>query len=223
MPEVISKKKSLKKSLNNQQIELPIHEALPNSLVAGVDEVGRGTLMGPVVTCAVILDPDKPILGLADSKLLTEKRREQLFNEIMDKALCLSIAQASVQEIDDLNILQATMLAMQRAVKGLRLKPKLVLIDGNRLPLLDCAAQAIIKGDQKIQSISAASIVAKVTRDRWCKELDLEFPQYGFAKHKGYGTAQHLAALQLHGPCKEHRMSFAPVRLALENLSATST
>lgn len=221
MPEVISKKKSLKKSLNNQQIELPIHEALPNSLVAGVDEVGRGTLMGPVVTCAVILDPDKPILGLADSKLLTEKRREQLFNEIMDKALCLSIAQASVQEIDDLNILQATMLAMQRAVKGLRLKPKLVLIDGNRLPLLDCAAQAIIKGDQKIQSISAASIVAKVTRDRWCKELDLEFPQYGFAKHKGYGTAQHLAALQLHGPCKEHRMSFAPVRLALENLSAT--
>ena len=221
MPEVISKKKSLKKSLNNQQIELPIHEALPNSLVAGVDEVGRGTLMGPVVTCAVILDPDKPILGLADSKLLTENRREQLFNEIMDKALCLSIAQASVQEIDDLNILQATMLAMQRAVKGLRLKPKLVLIDGNRLPLLDCAAQAIIKGDQKIQSISAASIVAKVTRDRWCKELDLEFPQYGFAKHKGYGTAQHLAALQLHGPCKEHRMSFAPVRLALENLSAT--
>lgn len=221
MPEVISKKKSLKKSLNNQQIELPIHEGLPNGLVAGVDEVGRGTLMGPVVTCAVILDPDKPILGLADSKLLTEKRREQLFNEIMDKALCLSIAQASVQEIDDLNILQATMLAMQRAVKGLRLKPKLVLIDGNRLPLLDCAAQAIIKGDQKIQSISAASIVAKVTRDRWCKELDLEFPQYGFAKHKGYGTAQHLAALQLHGPCKEHRMSFAPVRLALENLSAT--
>jgi ribonuclease HII len=205
-----------KKSAKSQQFELPIHETLPTDLVAGVDEVGRGTLVGPVVTCAVILDPEKPILGLADSKLLTEKRREQLFDEIMDKALCLSIASANVQEIDEINILQATMLAMQRAVKGLRLKPKLVLVDGNRLPLLDCAAQAIIKGDQKIQSISAASIVAKVTRDRWCKELDLMYPQYGFAKHKGYGTAQHLAALQLYGPCKEHRTTFAPVRLAIQ-------
>ena len=209
-----------KKSAKSQQFELPIHETLPTDLVAGVDEVGRGTLVGPVVTCAVILDPEKPILGLADSKLLTEKRREQLYDEIMDKALCLCIGSANVQEIDELNILQATMLAMQRAVKGLRLKPKLVLVDGNRLPLLDCAAQAIIKGDQKIQSISAASIVAKVTRDRWCKELDLMYPLYGFGQHKGYGTAQHLAALQLHGPCKEHRTTFAPVRQALQGQQA---
>lgn len=218
----MSDPKIKKKTFKSQQIELPILEAYANDLVAGVDEVGRGTLVGPVVTCAVILDPEKPIIGLADSKILSQKRREQLFDEIMDKSLCLSIASANVAEIDEINILQATLLAMQRAVKGLRLKPKLVLVDGNRLPNLDCPAQAIVKGDQKIESISAASIVAKVTRDRWCQELDILYPEYGFAQHKGYGTAQHLAALQLHGPCKEHRTSFAPVKQAMKTFTFTS-
>jgi len=180
-------------------------------LVAGVDEAGRGPLAGPVVAAAVILDDLHPIKGLADSKLLTARRREKLFDEIRAKALCCSIAQASVEEIERLNILQATLLAMRRAVEGLRLKPNLVLVDGNRLPLLSMRAEAIIKGDALVAAISAASILAKVQRDRWCGELDLQYPQYGFAKHKGYGTAEHLAALRLHGACPEHRKTFRPV------------
>jgi ribonuclease HII len=180
-------------------------------LVAGVDEAGRGPLAGPVVAAAVILDDLQPIKGLADSKVLTALRREKLFDEIRAKALCFSIAQASVEEIDQLNILQATLLAMRRAVEGLRLKPNKVLVDGNRLPTLDVLAEAIIKGDAKVPTISAASILAKVQRDRWCVELDLQYPQYGFAAHKGYGTAQHLAALREHGACPQHRKTFRPV------------
>ncbi len=180
-------------------------------LVAGVDEAGRGPLAGPVVAAAVILDDLRPIAGLNDSKKLSAARREKLFDEIRAKALCCSIAHASVEEIDEINILQATLLAMRRAVEGLRLKPAKVLVDGNRLPVLDVLAEAIVKGDATVPAISAASILAKVTRDRWCAELDAQYPQYGFATHKGYGTAEHLAALQTHGACPEHRKTFAPV------------
>lgn len=180
-------------------------------LVAGVDEAGRGPLAGPVVAAAVILDELHPIQGLADSKKLSPVRREKLYHEIRAKALCCSIAEASVEEIDRLNILQATLLAMRRAVEGLRLKPVKVLVDGNRLPVLDVLAEAIVKGDAKIPAISAASILAKVYRDRWCADYDRVFPQYGFATHKGYGTAEHLAALNEHGACPQHRKSFAPV------------
>ena len=183
-------------------------------LIAGVDEAGRGPLAGPVVAAAVILDDLKPIKGLADSKQLTARRREKLYDEIRAKALCCSIAQASVEEIDRLNILNATMLAMQRAVQGLRLKPAKVLVDGNRLPPLDVLAEAIVSGDALVPAISAASILAKVTRDRLLDELDQRHPAYGFAKHKGYGTAQHLQALMAHGPLPEHRRSFAPVARA---------
>jgi len=184
-------------------------------LLAGVDEAGRGPLAGPVVAAAVILDDLRPIAGLNDSKKLSPARREKLFDEIRAKALCCSIAQASVQEIDEINILQATLLAMRRAVEGLRLKPAKVLVDGNRLPVLDVLAEAIVKGDATVPAISAASILAKVTRDRWCTELDARYPQYGFAAHKGYGTAEHLAALQAHGACPEHRKTFAPVAQVL--------
>ena len=180
-------------------------------LMAGVDEAGRGPLMGPVVAAAVILDELNPIKGLADSKKLTPLRREKLYDEIRAKALCCSIAIATAEEIDTLNILQATMLAMKRAVEGLRLKPHKVLVDGNRLPTLVILAEAIVKGDALIPAISAASILAKVYRDRWCADYDLEYPQYGFAGHKGYGTAAHLAALRAHGACPQHRRSFAPV------------
>jgi len=180
-------------------------------LVAGVDEAGRGPLAGPVVAAAVILDDLNPIAGLADSKKLTPARREKLYDEIRAKALCCSIAEASVEEIDTLNILQATLLAMRRAVEGLRLKPAKVLVDGNRLPVLDVLAEAIVKGDAKVPAISAASILAKVHRDRWCADYDREFPQYGFAAHKGYGTAEHIAALREHGACPQHRKSFSPV------------
>ena len=180
-------------------------------LVAGVDEAGRGPLAGPVVAAAVILDDQNPIAGLADSKKLSAARREWLFDEIRAKALCCSIAQASVEEIEQLNILQATLLAMKRAVEGLRLTPKKVLVDGNRLPVLSMMAEAIVQGDALVPAISAASILAKVHRDRWCATMDLAYPQYGFSKHKGYGTAQHLAALQLHGACPEHRKTFRPV------------
>jgi ribonuclease HII len=180
-------------------------------LVAGVDEAGRGPLAGPVVAAAVILDELYPIKGLNDSKKLTAKQREKLFDEICAKALCCSIAQASVEEIDELNILQATLLAMRRAVEGLRLKPAKVLVDGNRLPTLGVLAEAIVGGDALVPSISAASILAKVTRDRLCAELDAQFPQYGFAGHKGYGTAEHLAALKVHGACPQHRKTFRPV------------
>ena len=180
-------------------------------LMAGVDEAGRGPLAGPVVAAAVILDELNPIKGLADSKKLTALRREALYDEIRAKALCCSIALATAEEIDSLNILQATMLAMKRAVEGLRLKPHKVLVDGNRLPTLIILAEAIVKGDALVPSISAASILAKVYRDRWCAQFHLEYPQYGFAGHKGYGTAAHLAALRLHGACPQHRRSFAPV------------
>jgi ribonuclease HII len=172
-------------------------------------------LAGPVVAAAVILDDLQPVKGLADSKVLTARRREKLFDEIRAKALCCSIAQASVEEIEQLNILQATLLAMRRAVEGLRLKPRLVLVDGNRLPVLAMRAQAIVKGDALVPAISAASILAKVQRDLWCAELDLQYPQYGFAKHKGYGTAAHLAALREHGACPQHRKTFAPVTALL--------
>jgi len=183
-------------------------------LVAGVDEAGRGPLAGPVVAAAVILDDLNPIQGLADSKKLTAPRRERLYDEIRAKALCCSIAEASVEEIDRLNILQATLLAMRRAVEGLRLKPAKALVDGNRLPTLDVLAEAIVRGDALVPAISAASILAKVHRDRLCAELHQQFPHYGFAQHKGYGTAVHLAALQAHGACVHHRRSFAPVAQA---------
>ena len=184
-------------------------------LIAGVDEAGRGPLMGPVVAAAVILDDLKPIKGLADSKKLTALQRARLYDEILAKALCCSIAMATVKEINELNILQAAMLAMKRAVEGLRLKPHKVLVDGNRLPVLNILAEAIVKGDAKVPAISAASILAKVTRDRWCAAYDLEYPQYGFAGHKGYGTAAHLAALREHGACPQHRKSFSPVAAVL--------
>ena len=184
-------------------------------LLAGVDEAGRGPLAGPVVAAAVILDPRQPIAGLADSKKLTARRRERLYDEICAKALCCSIALASVAEIDRLNILQATLLAMQRAVAGLRLPPAKVLVDGNRLPTLGVLAEAIVDGDATVPAISAASILAKVHRDRWCAEVDAQWPQYGFAAHKGYGTAAHLAALRAHGACEHHRRSFAPVAAVL--------
>ena len=187
----------------------------PVGLVAGVDEAGRGPLAGPVVAAAVILDDENPIRGLNDSKKLSAARREQLFDEIRAKALCCSIAEASVQEIDDINILQATMLAMRRAVEGLRLKPAQVLVDGNRIPVLQVPAEAIVKGDAKVASIAAASILAKVHRDRLCDQLHARHPAYGFATHKGYPTADHLAALKVHGPCSDHRQSFGPVREAL--------
>jgi ribonuclease HII len=185
-------------------------------LIAGVDEAGRGPLAGPVVAAAVILDDLNPIVGLADSKKLTALKRERLYDEIRAKALCCSIAEATVEEIDELNILQATMLAMRRAVEGLRLKPTKVLVDGNRLPVLDVLAEAIVKGDSKVQAISAASILAKVHRDRWCQELHAQYPQYGFDGHKGYGTAAHLQALKEHGATPWHRKSFAPVAEVLK-------
>lgn len=190
------------------------------SWVAGVDEVGRGPLAGPVVTAAVILDPQKPISGLADSKALSEKKRETLFDEIIEKAKAWSIGRAEVEEIDDINILQATMLAMQRAVAGLAVQPGHVLVDGNRCPDLPCSSEAIIKGDGKIPAISAASIIAKVTRDREMVLLDSEYPGYGLAGHKGYPTKMHIAALQDLGVTEIHRRSFAPVRRALEAESA---
>lgn len=183
--------------------------------IAGVDEVGRGPLVGAVVTAAVILDPARPIVGLADSKKLSEKRREALYIEIKEKALAWSLGRAEPHEIDELNILHATMLAMQRAVAGLGITPDMVLIDGNRCPKLPMASQAVVKGDSKVAEISAASILAKVTRDREMVELDLQFPEYGFAQHKGYPTPVHLESLARLGATSYHRRSFAPVRRAL--------
>ncbi len=179
--------------------------------MAGVDEAGRGPLAGPVVAAAVILDDTKRIRGLADSKVLTPLQRDRLFEQICEKSLCCAVGEASVAEIDDLNILHATMLAMKRAVDGLRLKPAKVLVDGNRLPKIDVLCEAVVGGDAIVKSISAASIVAKVTRDRMLKQLHEEFPLYGFASHKGYGTPEHLEALRVHGPCVHHRKFFAPV------------
>ncbi len=185
-------------------------------IVAGVDEAGRGPLAGPVIAAAVILDPDRPISGLADSKILSEKRREKLAVEIYQFALAWQIGRAEVEEIDRINILQASLLAMQRAVQGLAIRPQLALIDGNRCPLLECEARAIIKGDASEASISAASIIAKVTRDREMYALDKQYPGYGFARHKGYPSKLHLEALQALGVCPEHRLTYAPVRRVLE-------
>lgn len=184
-------------------------------LLAGVDEVGRGPLVGAVVTAAVILDPEHPIDGLADSKKLSEKRREALFVEIKEKALAWCVAEASVSEIDEINILHATMLAMQRAVEGLKPEAEFVLVDGNRCPELPCPSMPVVKGDARHGAISAASILAKVTRDRQMVALEKEYPGYGFAKHKGYPTKQHVAALQELGPIPQHRRSFKPVQMQL--------
>ena len=181
-------------------------------LVAGVDEAGRGPLAGPVMAAAVILDPHWPIEGLADSKTLSAARRARLEIEIQSHALAWCVARAEVEEIDMLNILQATLLAMQRAIAGLSHAPELALIDGNRCPVLPCRAEAIVKGDQTIAAISAASILAKEARDREMLALDALHPGYGFAVHKGYPTAAHLEALRTLGPCPEHRRSFGPVR-----------
>jgi len=190
---------------------------LPASgLVCGVDEAGRGPLCGPVVAAAVILDPARPIDGLADSKKLTEAARERLAPLIRERALAWAIAEASVEEIDRLNILHATMLAMQRAVMALGTAPAEVRIDGNRCPKLPYPARAIVKGDATESAISAASILAKTARDAVMRALDTQWPQYGLAAHKGYPTAAHLAALEAHGVQAFHRRSFAPVRKLLE-------
>ncbi len=183
--------------------------------MAGIDEVGRGPLCGPVIAAAVILDPARPIVGLNDSKKLTARQREVLFELICDQALAWSLGRAEVAEIDELNILHATMLAMQRAVTGLSMLPELAYVDGNRCPKLPCRAEAVIKGDSKVPEIAAASIIAKVTRDREMVTLDQQWPGYGIAGHKGYPTAAHLAALKRLGPTPIHRRSFRPVRLLL--------
>lgn len=188
-------------------------------LVAGVDEAGRGPLAGPVIAAAVILDDLKPIKGLADSKVLSPARRERLYDEIQDKALCCCVGEASVEEIDRFNILQATLMAMRRAVDGLRLKPVKVLVDGNRLPTLDVLAEAIVRGDARVRSISAASIVAKVHRDRLCLQMHERWPQYGFDSHKGYGTEDHIRALRQHGACEWHRRSFSPVSGVMQGMA----
>lgn len=179
--------------------------------IAGVDEAGRGPLAGPVIAAAVILNPDYPIKGLMDSKQLTEKARDNLFAIIQECSLAWSIGRAEVEEIDHLNILQASLLAMQRAVNSLPMVPHLALVDGNQMPKLSCPAQTIIRGDESEPAISAASILAKVTRDREMLILDKQFPEYGFAKHKGYATKAHFDLLEKYGPCPIHRRSFEPV------------
>ena len=184
-------------------------------MIAGVDEAGRGPLAGPVVAAAVILDISRPIVGLADSKVLSERKRDALFNEIKVNALSWAIALATVEEIDELNILQATLLAMQRAVNGLAIQPDQVLVDGNQLPKLSMPAQAIIKGDSKVQAISAASILAKVERDRLMVNLDKEYPEFTFRQHKGYGTKQHLNEIDKLGISPIHRKSFNPIKTML--------
>ncbi|MGF1732944.1 ribonuclease HII [Photobacterium kasasachensis] len=185
------------------------------NLIAGVDEVGRGPLVGAVVTAAVILDPNNPIEGLTDSKKLSEKKRNLLFDEIKEKALAWSLGRCEPEEIDQLNILQATMVAMQRAVAGLATQPDYVLVDGNKVPELPMAAQAVVKGDLRVAEISAASILAKVTRDREMESLDAQYPGYGFAKHKGYPTKAHFEALEKLGAIEQHRKSFKPVKRIL--------
>lgn len=192
------------------------------NLLAGVDEVGRGPLAWDVVTAAVILDPDQPIKGLNDSKKLTEKRRESLFDEIQLKAKSWCIARATVGEIDQINILQASLLAMKRAVEGLHIQPEHVLVDGNKLPVWNYAAEAVIKGDSRVAAISAASILAKVARDREMCELDKQYPGYGFAEHKGYPTKFHMDALACLGATPIHRVSFAPVKARIAQIALFS-
>nr|WP_218626457.1 ribonuclease HII [Pseudomonas sp. dw_358] len=200
----------------SRQIEMGLNFDLVEALVCGVDEVGRGPLCGAVVTAAVILDPARPILGLNDSKKLTEARRERLYEEIIEKALSWSIARAEVAEIDSLNILHATMLAMQRAVEGLHITPRHAMIDGNRCPRLSMPASAVVQGDALVPAIAAASILAKVSRDREMAAFELIYPGYGIGSHKGYPTPVHLEALARMGPTPIHRRSFAPVRAAYE-------
>jgi ribonuclease HII len=187
----------------------------PSLLVAGVDEAGRGPLAGPVTAAAVILDPAHPVAGIADSKQLSPGRREELEPLIKQAAIAWAVASAGVDEIDVLNILQASLLAMKRAVEALAAAPELVLVDGNRCPSLACAAEAVVRGDASVPVIGAASILAKVSRDRELERLDALYPAYGFARHKGYPTREHLGALQQHGPCEIHRRSFGPVRKLL--------
>lgn len=180
--------------------------------LCGVDEAGRGPLAGNVYAAAVILDPDQPIIGLADSKVLSESKREVLYEEIINQSLAFAIAFATVQEIDEINILQATLCAMTRAINQLTITPDLVLVDGNHLPKINIKAQAIIKGDSKVKAISAASILAKVARDREMVKMDKLYPEYGFAKHKGYGTKEHIRAINQYGVLAIHRRSFAPIK-----------
>lgn len=208
-------KKLMKKTVKEKQ-ELPEFEYPTGySLVAGVDEVGRGPLVGDVVTAAVILDPNNPIEGLTDSKKLSEKKRLALYPEIKEKALAWAVGHCSPEEIDHLNILQATMVAMQRAIEGLAILPDLALIDGNRVPTLSMDAIAVVKGDLRVQEISAASIIAKVVRDQEMEDLDKLHPEFGFAQHKGYPTKAHFAAIEQHGVIDQHRKSFKPVKRAL--------
>ncbi len=195
----------------------PEYKIPENTVIAGVDEVGRGPLAGPVIAAAVILDPEQPIYGLADSKSISAKKREKLASEIMLKSRAWAIARAEVHEIDELNILQASLLAMCRSVDALNIKPGLVLVDGNHCPKMDLPVEAIIKGDTKVAAISAASIIAKVARDREMTVLDHEYPGYGFAVNKGYPTRAHIQALKQLGACPIHRRSFAPVRNLLLN------
>jgi ribonuclease HII len=190
-------------------------------IVCGVDEAGRGPLAGPVFAAAVILDPRRPIDGLRDSKKLTAARRDELAPQIREQALAWAIAECSHEEIDTLNILQATMLAMRRAVEALHTLPTIALIDGNRCPQMTVRAHAIVEGDDKVHAISAASILAKTARDAALVTLHATYPEYAFDQHKGYGTALHLARLKEHGPCPVHRRSFAPVRLLLAPLPVT--
>lgn len=189
---------------------------LPDCRVAGVDEAGRGPLAGPVIAAAVILDPRRPVAGLRDSKCLSAARRERLYEEITHNALAWAVGRAEAAEIDRINILQATMLAMTRAVAALEPAAEFVVVDGNRLPALTCPAQAIVRGDSRVAAISAASIIAKVSRDREMLELDARYPGYGLAQHKGYPSRAHLEALEVLGPTPQHRRSFAPVRRVLE-------
>ncbi len=184
-------------------------------IVAGVDEAGRGPLAGPVVVAAVVLNPDRPISGLDDSKKLSEKHREKLFAIIMERAQAFAIVEIGIAEIDQINILQATLLGMKQAVEKLHPPPTLALIDGNQAPKLDCEVRTIVKGDSLEPAISAASILAKVTRDRLMKKLHCDYPDYGFDRHKGYPTKDHLARLARHGPCPIHRQSFGPVKRSL--------
>lgn len=186
-------------------------------MIAGVDEAGRGPLAGPVVAAAVILDDTRPLAGLNDSKRLSALQRERLYDVITAGARCYAVGQASVEEIDDMNIFQATMLAMARAVAGLQPAPARIVVDGKHTPRCSCPAQAIVKGDATVPAIMAASILAKVTRDRLMDVLAVEFPAYGFEQHRGYPTAAHLAALTRHGPSRVHRRSFRPVRILLES------
>nr|WP_319535275.1 ribonuclease HII [uncultured Vibrio sp.] len=213
---MVAKAKSTKTKTTKTKVELPPFETPQGyQRIAGVDEVGRGPLVGDVVTAAVILDPNNPIEGLNDSKKLSEKKRLALLPEIKEKALAWAVGRCSPQEIDELNILQATMVAMQRAIAGLNVHPDLVLIDGNRCPELPMDSQAVVKGDLRVAEISAASIIAKVVRDTEMEELDKQYPQFGFAKHKGYPTKAHFEAIEQHGVISEHRKSFKPVKKAL--------